>query len=156
MGSLNWGAQPTALQRICSLSFRFFSEEENKHVLFPTLIAVCYENQRNTSVVEQELSVDMIVDYIQKNIDIEKNSNKDSKLSAQGEEDGTNDKENDPAPGEGGHEIDSSKRDDKEGDMWSLIVVKRENADPLKWSFEQRFPRCLWDNALNFFNSMQH
>ena len=59
--SLNWGTQPTALQKICSLPFRFFNVEENKKSLFPTLIAVCYNNKRNTSVVEQELSADLLV-----------------------------------------------------------------------------------------------
>lgn len=152
--SLNWGTQPTALQRICSLPFRFFSEEANKQVLFPTLIAVCYDNQRNTSVVEQELSVDMIVDYIEKNIAAGKSSNSDGKDFAQDEEDGSNNKENDPVGGGGSDEIDSNKGDSKEGDMWSLIISKGKNADPLKWSFEQRFPRSLWDDALKFFNSM--
>ena len=62
--SLNWGTQPTALQKICSLPFRFFNTDENKKFIFPTLIAVCYDNKRNTSVVEQELSADLLVDYM--------------------------------------------------------------------------------------------
>merc|ERR1711916_122921 len=125
-----------------------------KHVLFPTLIAVCYENQRNTSVVEQELSVDTIVDYIEKQINDKKNNSKRNEKSP--EEDDLDNKENDPqTAGERKVELDSTtKESDKGGNMWSLKMMKGKNTDPLKWSFEQRFSPSLWDDALVFFNSM--
>ena len=151
--SLNWGTQTTALQRICSLPFRFFSEEANKHVLFPTLIAVCYENKRNTSVVEQELSVDMIVEYIEKMMESRKNSEAQGKILPQ-ERDDLDNKENDPVTRIKNDELDSKKGNDKDGDMWSLVISKGKNADPLQWNFEQRFPASLWDDALKFFISM--
>ena len=62
--SLHWGSHPTPLQRLCTLPFRYFSQNSAKTVLFPTLIAICHHDERNTSVVEEECSIDMLTEFI--------------------------------------------------------------------------------------------
>ena len=147
--SLNWGTQPTALQRICSLPFRFFSEEENKHVLFPTLISVCYENNRNTSVVELELSVDMIVDYIEKMI---KEMEVVATTGTSTNSACVDKNENDPKIKLDANDIDEEDVVDSEAAAFDMIRDKK--SQPLHWAFEHRFPRSSWEDALKFFSSI--
>jgi hypothetical protein len=46
------------------LSLRYYSEEEYRAILFPTLLAACYGNPRNREVVREELSLDLLADYL--------------------------------------------------------------------------------------------
>ena len=62
--SLHWGSHPTPLQRLCNLPFRFFSQEKDKNILFPTLISICHQDVRNRSVVEDEISKEMLYEFI--------------------------------------------------------------------------------------------
>lgn len=64
--TLHWGPAPTLLMRLCSLPFRYFSEERHKHALFPTLLAVCFRNPRNHQVVAADVSTDLLVQYLEK------------------------------------------------------------------------------------------
>ncbi len=66
--SLHWGSHPTPLQRLCNLPFQFFSLEKSKEILFPTLISICYQDERNRSVVEDEISTEMLHKFIQDRI----------------------------------------------------------------------------------------
>ena len=63
--SLHWGSHPTPLQRLCNLPFQFFSLESSKEILFPTLISICHQDERNRSVVEDEISTGMLHKFIQ-------------------------------------------------------------------------------------------
>ena len=63
--SLHWGSHPTPLQRLCNLPFRFFSLESSKEILFPTLICICNGDVRNRSVVEDEISTQMLHKFIE-------------------------------------------------------------------------------------------
>jgi hypothetical protein len=132
--SLNWGTQPTALQKICSLPFRFFNTDENKECLFPTLIAVCYNNTRNTSVVEQELSADLLVEYV--------NMYRTEKGSV-----AEDNKENEKMKAKEGlaGKIDNGTLDEIE-----IGVV-----DSLEWGLSERFPKSLWTEAVAFFEAIE-
>jgi len=61
---LQWGNSPTILQRLCALPFQYFSDARHKRILFPTLIAACFMNTRNKSILEQEMSTDLLVAYL--------------------------------------------------------------------------------------------
>ncbi|CAN6344068.1 unnamed protein product [Urochloa humidicola] len=57
---LRWGKSPTILHKVCDLPFVFFSDPELMPILAAALIAVCYGCDQNLSVVQQEISTDML------------------------------------------------------------------------------------------------
>lgn len=62
---LRWGKSPTILHKICDLPFVFFSDTELIPVLAGALVAACYGCEQNKCVVQQELSMDMLVSLLQ-------------------------------------------------------------------------------------------
>ena len=62
--SLHYGSHPTPLQKLCNLPFKFFSLDSNKEILFPTLISICYNDIRNRNVIEDEISTQMLSEFI--------------------------------------------------------------------------------------------
>ncbi|KAJ6697135.1 hypothetical protein OIU85_003491 [Salix viminalis] len=61
---LRWGKSPTILHKICDLPFVFFSDTELIPVLAGALVAACYGCEQNKCVVQQELSMDMLVSLL--------------------------------------------------------------------------------------------
>jgi hypothetical protein len=59
-----WGQSPNILQRLLSLPFSYFSMRPQRYVLFPTLIALCFENKRNLAILQQEVSQDMLIEFL--------------------------------------------------------------------------------------------
>lgn len=59
------GQSPTILQQMCSLPFHYFSDPRLTTVLFPTLIACCYNNQSNKEILEQDLSCVLLSNFIE-------------------------------------------------------------------------------------------
>lgn len=51
------GEQPTILQQLCMLPFRYFSDEHLKFLLFPTMIASCYKSPDAMGIIAEELSL---------------------------------------------------------------------------------------------------
>lgn len=62
------GRPPTLLQHLCSLPFQYFSDPRLRNVLFPTLIAACFENEENKKIIEQEVSCALLENYIEEQI----------------------------------------------------------------------------------------
>ncbi|KAK4402233.1 S phase cyclin A-associated protein in the endoplasmic reticulum [Sesamum angolense] len=58
---LRWGKSPTILHKVCDLPFVFFSDPELMPVLAGTLIAASYGCEQNKAVIQQELSMDMLL-----------------------------------------------------------------------------------------------
>eukprot|EP00252_Welwitschia_mirabilis_P014058 TRINITY_DN31081_c0_g1_i1.p1 TRINITY_DN31081_c0_g1~~TRINITY_DN31081_c0_g1_i1.p1 ORF type:complete len:1920 (+),score=403.73 TRINITY_DN31081_c0_g1_i1:313-6072(+) len=58
---LRWGKSPTIIHKICDLPFAFFSDPQLTPILVGTLLAVCYGCEQNRNVVQQELSMDMLL-----------------------------------------------------------------------------------------------
>ncbi|KAK8687640.1 hypothetical protein V6N13_086444 [Hibiscus sabdariffa] len=61
---LRWGKSPTILHKVCDLPFVFFSDPELMPVLAGTLLAACYGCEQNKDVVQQELSMDMLLSLL--------------------------------------------------------------------------------------------
>ncbi|XP_044306411.1 S phase cyclin A-associated protein in the endoplasmic reticulum isoform X2 [Varanus komodoensis] len=59
------GRHPTVLQKLCQLPFQYFSDPRLVKVLFPTLIAACYNNPQNKIILEQEMSCVLLATFIQ-------------------------------------------------------------------------------------------
>lgn len=59
------GQRPTVLSQLCSLPFLYFSDSELTDILFPTLIACCYNNSSNKTILEQEMSSELLSNYIE-------------------------------------------------------------------------------------------
>ncbi|KAK6250026.1 hypothetical protein SCA6_004031 [Theobroma cacao] len=61
---LRWGKSPTILHKVCDLPFVFFSDPDLMPVLAGTLLAACYGCEQNKGVVQQELSMDMLLSLL--------------------------------------------------------------------------------------------
>ncbi|XP_035409824.1 S phase cyclin A-associated protein in the endoplasmic reticulum isoform X2 [Cygnus atratus] len=59
------GRHPTVLQKLCQLPFQYFSDPRLIKVLFPSLIAACYNNSQNKIILEQEMSCVLLATFIQ-------------------------------------------------------------------------------------------
>ncbi|XP_006866519.1 PREDICTED: S phase cyclin A-associated protein in the endoplasmic reticulum [Chrysochloris asiatica] len=59
------GRPPTVLQKLCQLPFQYFSDARLIKVLFPSLIAACYNNRQNKIILEQEMSCVLLATFIQ-------------------------------------------------------------------------------------------
>lgn len=59
------GRHPTVLQKLCQLPFQYFSDPRLIKVLFPSLIAACYNNLQNKVILEQEMSCVLLATFIQ-------------------------------------------------------------------------------------------
>lgn len=68
------GRHPTVLQKLCQLPFQYFSDPRLIRVLFPTLIAACYNNPQNKIILEQEMSCVLLATFIQVDIPVMCNS----------------------------------------------------------------------------------
>jgi len=53
------------IQRLCALPFAYFSDKKYTGVLFPTLIAIVYKHDLNFSILSQEMSVEMLLSFIE-------------------------------------------------------------------------------------------
>ncbi|KAF7660967.1 hypothetical protein LDENG_00270730 [Lucifuga dentata] len=59
------GRQPSVLQKLCQLPFRYFSDPRLIRVLFPSLISACYNNSQNKVILQQDMSCVMLTTFIQ-------------------------------------------------------------------------------------------
>lgn len=59
------GQQPTILRQLCSLPFQYFSNPKLVDILYPCLISCCYMSESNRAIIEQELSCDLLANYIE-------------------------------------------------------------------------------------------
>ncbi|XP_022250735.1 uncharacterized protein LOC106466931 isoform X2 [Limulus polyphemus] len=62
---LQSGQQPTILQQLCALPFQYFSDSQLMTLLYPTLISCCHDNSHNRAILEQEMSPELLANYIE-------------------------------------------------------------------------------------------
>ena len=61
---LAFGNRPTVLRQLSCLPFRYFVEPKYMDILFPTLIACSFDCETTRAILETEMSLDLIVNYI--------------------------------------------------------------------------------------------
>ncbi len=61
----------TLLQRICALPFNYFCDKKTKDILFPTLICICYLNDRNLEILNKEITLEMFIIFLKEMIKLE-------------------------------------------------------------------------------------
>ncbi|XP_067932138.1 S phase cyclin A-associated protein in the endoplasmic reticulum-like [Watersipora subatra] len=59
------GQSPSILQQLCSLPFQYFSDPRLTLILYPCLIAACYQSDSNRNILEQELSSDLLANFLE-------------------------------------------------------------------------------------------
>jgi hypothetical protein len=59
------GSQPSVLQELASLLFQYFSQTELKAILFPILLSSCYNCAENSAVMSQEISWQLIDEFVE-------------------------------------------------------------------------------------------
>lgn len=59
------GRHPTVLQKLCQLPFQYFSDPQLIKVLFPSLIAACFNSRQNKTILEHEMSCVLLATFIQ-------------------------------------------------------------------------------------------
>ncbi|XP_038079057.1 S phase cyclin A-associated protein in the endoplasmic reticulum-like isoform X2 [Patiria miniata] len=62
------GNTPTLLQQLCGLPFQYFSDPRLMAVLFPTLMACCFNNTANKIILEQEMSCSLLSCFLEEKI----------------------------------------------------------------------------------------
>jgi len=60
--------ESTLLQKLCNLPFPYFCDKKLKEILFPTLVQASYKNERSLSIMDQEISIKLLVDFISLNL----------------------------------------------------------------------------------------
>ncbi|XP_042206932.1 S phase cyclin A-associated protein in the endoplasmic reticulum-like isoform X3 [Homarus americanus] len=61
------GEVPSVLQQLCNLPWQYFSEPSLTAVLFPTLLACCLHNHDNMIILQQEMSFQVLEDFLHNN-----------------------------------------------------------------------------------------
>ena len=56
------------LQKLCNLPFVYFMDKINKEILYPTFISVGYKNERNLSILDQEIDMNILIKYLEQNL----------------------------------------------------------------------------------------
>ena len=59
------------IQKISSLPHTYFFEKRFKDILFPTLISISLNNQRNTEILNKEINIEMLVIFLKEKIQLE-------------------------------------------------------------------------------------
>ncbi|UJR37944.1 hypothetical protein I4U23_030629 [Adineta vaga] len=62
---LAFGNRPTILQQLSCLPFRYFVEAKYMDILFPTLIACSFDCDSTRAILQTEMSLDLIINFIQ-------------------------------------------------------------------------------------------
>jgi len=61
----------TAIQRVSSLPFNYFCDKKLKDILFPSLISITYLNDRNLEILNKDINLEMLIIYLKEKIQLE-------------------------------------------------------------------------------------
>ena len=61
---LQWGRSPTILQKLARVPFAYFSDPSLKPILFGTLVAATFANDRSRALLSSEMSLDLLREYV--------------------------------------------------------------------------------------------
>ncbi|CAN6470102.1 unnamed protein product [Victoria cruziana] len=181
---LRWGKSPTILHKVCDLPFAFFSDPELTPVLAGTLVAACYGCEQNRGVVQQELSMDMLLSVLKSCRRGLVNSRSDHAYHASPENSSVDDTSNPNRPGLESRrlQVDIPVKPSRSNQRYSRVVlgkggfsgaygrttkakptgnqkdlrgVKGVEASP-HFMLHNRFPSSFLDKAEEFFSAALH
>jgi hypothetical protein len=123
--------ETSIIQRLCNMPFAYFTDKKYINVLFPTLVSICFEHIHNLSVLQHEMSVDLLVNYLKQQIILY------------------------PPDGSCKEEHKSEVRSKRSLSISSSNSYSKSilAAASFKLVFLNRFPRDLWERALNFITA---
>lgn len=124
--------ETSIIQRLCNLPFAYFADKKYINVLFPTLISICYNHPHNFSIIAQEMSVDLLINYIKQQILLYPAEN--------------NDKDAHKPENRSKRSLSMSS-----SNSYSKSILA---AASFKLVFLNRFPRNLWERALSFMSEL--
>ena len=67
------GHRPSVLEQLCNLPFPYFSQPDLKRILFPTLLACCFDNDENRAILQEEMNWQLIDEFLYSPIENGKN-----------------------------------------------------------------------------------
>ncbi|CAF3968819.1 unnamed protein product [Rotaria sp. Silwood2] len=76
-----FGNRPTVLQQLSCLSFRYFVESKYMDILFPTLISCSYDCDTTRAILQTEMSLDLIANFIETKLSETKTINENDNTS---------------------------------------------------------------------------
>ncbi|CAF4715871.1 unnamed protein product, partial [Rotaria socialis] len=74
---LAFGNRPTVLQQLSCLPFRYFVESKYMDILFPTLISCSFDCDTTRAILQTEMSLDLIANFIETKLTEKKATNDD-------------------------------------------------------------------------------
>ncbi|CAF2174642.1 unnamed protein product [Rotaria magnacalcarata] len=75
---LAFGNRPTVLQQLSCLPFRYFVESKYMDILFPTLISCSFDCDTTRAILQTEMSLDLIANFIETKLTENKATNEDN------------------------------------------------------------------------------
>ncbi|CAF5217582.1 unnamed protein product, partial [Rotaria magnacalcarata] len=73
-----FGNRPTVLQQLSCLPFRYFVESKYMDILFPTLISCSFDCDTTRAILQTEMSLDLIANFIETKLTENKATNEDN------------------------------------------------------------------------------
>ena len=67
------GHRPSVLEQLCNLPFPYFSQPDLKRILFPTLLACCFDNDENRAILQEEMNWQLIDEFLYSPVENGKN-----------------------------------------------------------------------------------
>jgi len=63
-GIVSYGEGQTLLAKITSLPLHYFMDEQGRGVLFPTILATCYQSEQNLELLRNEMNLSLLQKYL--------------------------------------------------------------------------------------------
>jgi hypothetical protein len=138
------------MTKLCNLPFPYFSDKKLKEILFPTLISCSYKNERCVAIMNQEISFDPIVKFLQDNMKEELPRIMEEEIDYQS----ISSLGDNPKGGKNrmGRSLSPSSTNSS-GCSIQMESISGGNCPYLP--LVMRFPRNKWQDAIEFFKSME-
>ncbi|XP_071715472.1 uncharacterized protein [Rutidosis leptorrhynchoides] len=165
---LRWGKSPTILHKVCDLPFVFFSDPDLMPVLAGTLVAACFGSEQNKAVVQQELSIEMLVSLLKSCKNVSLTSSSPVEEPAESTQSGPESKKlhgdsslqrsnrrisRVQSARNGNNNRNVKIRNQKEGSKTTIRVCESNSESCSNLMLYSRFPPSFIDRAESFFST---
>jgi hypothetical protein len=148
----------TLIQKICSLPLNYFFDKNLKEIFIPTIICMSYDNHLSMDIISKEVSTSIFILYLKEKISlepiVEEEMDESFEIKTQIKDISstmTNSKDSNC------NSITRNNKLDNKGDLISNASSTKSCHDMINGvsdfiSLALRFPRKIWDKALEFYN----